>query len=347
MIEVCNISKKYGTKLAVDDLSFQVQQGEILGFLGPNGAGKSTTMNIITGYISATHGSVTIDGVDIFDNPSLAKSKIGYLPEQPPLYLDMTVIEYLTFVYEIKKVKLVKKEHLNEILNLVKLSEVSHRLIKNLSKGYRQRVGIAGAMIGNPKVLILDEPTVGLDPLQIIEIRSLIKSLGKQYTVILSSHILPEIQAVCQRVVVIHDGKLVADDTTENLSKTLSGENKLVVRICGELEKIKTVISNLPHIVEVSYLGEVEAGSHDFTIESLENTDVRQSLFYALAQENLPLLGLKNMTFTLEDIFLKLTHEKQEISTPVALVKHHQDCIEIAENTVEEILAIEGEKPQC
>lgn len=370
MIEVRNLSKTYGTKLVLESLSFQVGQGEILGFLGPNGAGKSTTMNIITGYISATQGTVTIDGVDILENPSLAKSKLGYLPEQPPLYLDMTVMEYLKFVYELKKVKLPKKEHLKEITDLVKISEVSNRLIKNLSKGYRQRVGIAGAMVGNPQVLILDEPTVGLDPLQIIEIRALIKSLGKQYTVILSSHILPEIQAVCDRVVVIHSGKLVADDTTENLSKAMLGADKLVLRIAGEQEKITSVISGLEHIVDIACLGQIEPNTYDFHVQMLAGTDIREALFYALAHEKLPLLGLKNMALTLEDIFLELTSEKQVIDTPLVAENHTEQLgdasleptnekqaidtplhlennTQILEDTTQEIDFRQGENPLC
>lgn len=355
MIEVQNLSKAYGIKLAVQSLSFCVEQGEILGFLGPNGAGKSTTMNMITGYISATQGTVTIDGVDILENPSLAKSKLGYLPEQPPLYLDMTVIEYLKFVYELKKIKLPKKEHLKEITDRVKISEVSDRLIKNLSKGYRQRVGIAGAMVGNPKVLILDEPTVGLDPLQIIEIRSLIKSLGKEYTVILSSHILPEIQAVCDRVIVIHDGKLVADDTTENLSQAMLGENKLVIRVAGEQEKIKSVLATLEQMGECVCLGEIEAGSYDFRIQTVAGKDIRQALFYALADEKLPLLGLEKMTLTLEDIFLQLTSEKQEYSLALepddmlaSEPRLEQDNAPLlAQDTTKLEDCMEGETPQC
>ena len=227
MVEVSNITKCYGDKKAVDNVSFTVNSGEILGFLGPNGAGKSTTMNIITGYLSSSSGTVTIDGCEILDDPKGAKSKIGYLPEIPPLYMDMTVQKYLEFMYDLKKVKLDKEEHIEEVCRLVKISSVSHRLIKNLSKGYKQRVGLAQALLGNPPVLILDEPTVGLDPKQIIEIRNLVKSLGKKHTVILSSHILSEVQAICDRVVIISNGRVVADELTENLSKTLIKSNRL------------------------------------------------------------------------------------------------------------------------
>lgn len=219
MIEVKNLTKNYGNNTAVDDISFSVEGGEILGFLGPNGAGKSTTMNILTGYISSTEGSASVGGIDILADPIAAKRNIGYLPEQPPVYLDMTVNEYLNFVYELKGSKIPKKSHLNEICELVKITDMRKRLIRNLSKGYRQRVGLAQALIGNPPILILDEPTVGLDPKQIIEIRSLVKKLGKNHTVILSSHILPEVQAVCDKVVIINDGKIVADGTIKELSK--------------------------------------------------------------------------------------------------------------------------------
>ena len=219
MIEVQNLTKRYGTHMAVNHISFQVEEGEILGFLGPNGAGKSTTMNILTGYLSASEGTVKINGYDILEQPNQAKSSIGYLPEQPPLYLDMTVREYLDFIFDLKKCTLNRLQHIAEICKMVKIEEVYGRLIKNLSKGYRQRVGFAQALIGNPPVLILDEPTVGLDPNQIIEIRTLIKNLGKHHTVILSSHILPEIEAVCDRIVVINKGAIVADDTASDLSK--------------------------------------------------------------------------------------------------------------------------------
>ena len=236
MIEVKNLTKSYNGNVAVDDISFTVGSGEILGFLGPNGAGKSTTMNILTGYISSTSGTAALDGIDILENPLAAKRKIGYLSEQPPVYLDMTVDEYLSFVYELKKSKLPKKAHLGEICELVKIADMRKRLIRNLSKGYRQRVGLAQALVGNPPILILDEPTVGLDPKQIIEIRSLVKKLGKNHTVILSSHILPEVQAVCDKVVIINEGKIVADGTLESLREgsEMSLEQLFMKFIFGE-----------------------------------------------------------------------------------------------------------------
>ena len=224
MVEVKHLTKCYGDIKAVDDISFTVETGEVLGFLGPNGAGKSTTMNMITGYISSTSGTVTIDGSEILEDPKETKKKIGYLPEIPPLYVDMSVRKYLEFMFDLKKVKLPKKEHIEEVMRLVRISEQSERIIKNLSKGYRQRVGFAQALLGNPPVLILDEPTVGLDPKQIIEIRNLIKSLGKKHTVIFSSHVLSEISATCDRIIVISNGKIVADAKTEELSTAVSGE---------------------------------------------------------------------------------------------------------------------------
>ena len=266
MIEVKNLKKRYGNKLAVNDVSFTVENGEILGFLGPNGAGKSTTMNIITGYLSSTEGSVTIDGCEILEDPIGAKSKIGYLPEFPPLYPDMTVIKYLEFMYDLKKVKLPKKAHIAEVCDLVKITHVKDRVIKNLSKGYKQRVGLAQALLGNPELLILDEPTVGLDPKQIIEIRNLIKSLGKKHTVILSSHVLPEVQATCDRVIVINKGSIVADDTPENLSKKLTGEHKLVVRIDGREQEVYSTLRAIDGMIAVTKDGEKEPGVYELSL---------------------------------------------------------------------------------
>ena len=238
MISVTGLSKRYGNYLAVSDINFEIKKGEIIGFLGPNGAGKSTIMNILTGYLSMTQGTVTIDGYDIVDYPEQAKKRIGYLPEIPPLYTDMKVREYLEFIYDLKKVKFPKKPHIDEVLKLVKITDVQNRLIKNLSKGYKQRVGFGAALVGNPDVLILDEPTVGLDPKQIIEIRSLITKLGKNHTIILSSHILSEIQAVCERIIIINRGRLIADDTAENLSNKVSSERTIVAEIICDEDKM-------------------------------------------------------------------------------------------------------------
>ena len=248
MIEIKNLTKNYGPKKAVDNISFTVEKGEIVGFLGPNGAGKSTTMNVITGYISLNGGSVKVDGFDIEKNPKECKTKIGYLPEQPPLYMDMTVLEYLEFVYELKGVKEPKENHIRKILDLVKIDDVKKRVIKNLSKGYKQRVGIAQALIGNPPILILDEPTVGLDPKQIIEIRNVIKELGKDRTVILSSHILAEIASICEKVIIINEGKVMGIGTPDELSNALSKQNIIDIRIVGDKNEIYKVLKNVENI---------------------------------------------------------------------------------------------------
>ena len=261
MVEVKKLTKNYGNIKAVDNISFTVGEGEILGFLGPNGTGKSTTMNIITGYISSTSGTVTIDGKEILENPKEAKAKIGYLPEIPPLYTDMTVKKYLEFMFDLKKVKLPKKEHIEEVMRLVRITEQADRIIKNLSKGYRQRVGFAQALLGNPPVLILDEPTVGLDPMQIIEIRKLIKSLGKKHTIILSSHVLSEISATCDRILVISNGKIVADAKTDELSSSTAGEEKLALVVEGAASDIISAIKNIPAVIRVNKISEKNGNS--------------------------------------------------------------------------------------
>lgn len=312
MIEVSHLTKRYGDKCAVNDISFKVDEGEILGFLGPNGAGKSTTMNMLTGYLSSNEGSIKIAGIDILENPNEAKKHIGYLPELPPLYLDMTVNEYLSFIYDLKGCKLKKSAHLNEICNLVKITNVRTRLIKNLSKGYKQRVGIAQALIGNPEVLILDEPTVGLDPKQIIEIRSLIKNLGRKHTVILSSHILPEVQSVCERVIIINRGKLVADDTEVNLSNSLRKSSHIVARICGPEDGILNAVAGVSGVKKITSLGSKEPDSFDFQIEAEGSKDIRRGLFTICSDRNWPIISLDSGELTLEDIFLKLTSDDVE-----------------------------------
>ncbi len=307
MIEVKNLTKHYGSKKAVDNLSFTVNDGEILGFLGPNGAGKSTTMNILTGYISATDGQALINGIDILDDPITAKKEIGYLPEIPPLYPDMTVKEYLNFIYDLKKCKIPRAAHIEEVCKLVKITDVYNRVIKNLSKGYKQRVGMAQALIGNPKILILDEPTVGLDPKQILDIRNLIKRLGKKHTVILSSHILSEIQAVCDRIVIINKGVIAADDTTENLTKTVSDALRYTARIDGPRDEVLKVIKGINGVEEVDAEMEREPGIYDYEIAVLEGSDIRRELFKRVAARNWYILGLRSNEMTLEDIFLKIT----------------------------------------
>lgn len=307
MIEVSSLSKRYGNHLAVDNVSFSIKKGEVVGFLGPNGAGKSTIMNIMTGYLSLTAGSVSIDEFDIMANPEEAKKRIGYLPEIPPLYTDMTVKEYLYFMYDLKKVKFPKKPHIEEIVRLVKIDNVYNRLIKNLSKGYRQRVGIAQALIGNPDLLILDEPTVGLDPKQIIEIRNLIARLGKNHTVILSSHILSEIQEVCERIIIINQGKIIADDTPENLSKNLSDDHSLVLRVKGSEAEIYKILSSVPGVKEFRCTGSKEAGTVDYVIEPKSGCDVRGAISDRMAERKKTILNLSSNEMTLEQIFLRLT----------------------------------------
>lgn len=309
MIEIKNLTKDYGGHLAVNDITFSVNDGEILGFLGPNGAGKSTTMNILTGYLSATSGNAVINGYDILEQPNEAKKEIGYLPEIPPLYPDMTVKEYLNFVFDLKAVKLPKGPHIEEICKLVRIKEVYHRLIKNLSKGYRQRVGIAQALIGNPKVLILDEPTVGLDPKQIIEIRNLVRMLGKHHTVILSSHILSEIQAVCDRVIVINKGRIIADDSPENLSKNLSDDHSLSIVLEGKKDKVIKEIEKVSGVKTVDFIRENSNGSVELNVEPRAGYDIRKSIFEVASLNNFPILKMASNELSLEDIFLRLTDE--------------------------------------
>ena len=307
MIQVKNLTKQYGSKTALKNVSFSAGEGEILGFLGPNGAGKSTTMNILTGYISSTSGTAEINGIDVLKNPIAAKKSIGYLPEKPPLYGDMTVKEYLKFVYSLKKSKLPRVSHLEEICELVKITDVQNRLIRNLSKGYQQRVGFAQALVGNPGVLILDEPTVGLDPKQIIEIRTLIKRLGDHHTVILSSHILSEVQAVCDRIVVISSGSIVANGTTDDLAQDLSDDHRLIVQAEGNSEEIRKLLSSIPGMERVQVNRETEPGVYEFSLEAAHGKDVRRDVSKKLASKNYPLLMMKSNELSLEEIFLRLT----------------------------------------
>ena len=307
MIEVRNLTKHYGDKIAVNDISFTVEDGEILGFLGPNGAGKSTTMNMLTGYISSTSGTALINGIDILDDPIKAKANIGYLPEIPPLYIDMTVKSYLNFIFDLKKCKLPRKAHLSDICELCKVTDVKDRIIKHLSKGYKQRVGLAQALIGNPPVLVLDEPTVGLDPKQIIEIRNLIKKLGRTHTVILSSHILSEIQAVCDRVIIINKGEIAADDTADNLSKKISADHRLIVRIEGKKDEILYELRKIPGIKYVRADMEREPGVYEYEMEAGEGTDLRREVNKVVQEHGWAILLMKSSELTLEDIFLKIT----------------------------------------
>jgi len=313
MIKIENLVKHYGDKYAVNDISFTVEDGEIVGFLGPNGAGKSTTMNMITGYLSSTSGTASIDGYDILEDASEAKRLVGYLPEQPPLYLDMTVAEYLDFVYELKKCTLNRKKHIQEVCEVTKISDVYKRIIRNLSKGYRQRVGIAQALIGNPKVIILDEPTIGLDPKQIIEIRNLIRMLGRDHTVILSTHILAEVQAVCDRVVIINKGRVVADERTEDISKVVDGKRRYIYKICGDSKSVMAAIKSTPGVAYAELMAEHELDSSAYMIESEPGVDIRKPLFSVLAAGNFAVLGVEAMGVSLEDIFISLV-DKQDAS---------------------------------
>ena len=318
MIEVSNLVKKYGDHTAVDHLSFQIEKGKIYGFLGPNGAGKSTTMNMITGYIASTEGKVMIDGHDILEEPEAAKKCIGYLPEMPPLYFDMTVLEYMKFAADLKKIPRNQKDkQIKEVLDMVKITDMKDRLIKNLSKGYRQRVGLAQAILGYPEVIILDEPTVGLDPKQIIEIRDLIKSLKQKHTVILSSHILSEVRAVCDYVLIISHGKLVASDTPDNLERLAAGSNSLLMKVKGEKDTIRKDLETIEGVtgVEMSYDSDEKLWKTKLSIQ--ENVDIREKVFYAMAKANCPIYEMQVKRVSLEDVFLELTEgEKKSAGKP-------------------------------
>ena len=307
MIEVRHLTKKYGNHAAVDDLSFTIEKGVIYGFLGPNGAGKSTTMNIITGCLGATEGEVLIDGHSITEEPLPAKKLIGYLPELPPVYMDMTPEEYLKFVMQAKKVPMAKRaEHLKSVMEKTRITEMKDRLIRNLSKGYRQRVGIAQALIGDPEIIILDEPTVGLDPAQIIEIRELIRELGRDHTIVLSSHILSEVQAVCDAIMIISHGKLVASDTAENLTTLFAGKTTLKLEIKAAKDAADAVLQRVEGIESVDW-ADGEADTVRAEVHPTDNADIREALFTAFAEEKLPLLEMTRVRASLEDVFLELT----------------------------------------
>ena len=321
MIEVSNLTKNYGKNRGVDDISFSIPEGQIVGFLGPNGAGKTTTMNILTGYLTADTGDVKIAGIDMLRHPIDAKKHIGYLPEQPPLYLSMTVKEYLNFVYELKDVKApgekendgekspYQQEHISAICESIGLTDVYKRVIGHLSKGYRQRVGLAQALIGDPDVLVLDEPTIGLDPRQIVEIRNVIKKMGKERTIILSTHILPEVSAICERVLVISNGVIVADDKPENLTAAAKGNREIIVRVAGPSGIVQTLLRDIEGVRTARLLGKMEPDSCDFLLENEQGIDVRKPLFNTLSKAGYPLLMSRPHGDSLEDIFLKLTEE--------------------------------------
>ena len=315
MIKIEHLVKNYGNTCAVDDISFSVEEGEIVGLLGPNGAGKSTTMNILTGYLSSTSGKACIAGIDILSDPIGAKKLIGYLPEQPPLYLDMTVGEYLNFAYDLKCCKLNRQEHLQTICETVKISDMFNKVIRTLSKGYRQRVGIAQALIGNPKVIIFDEPTVGLDPKQIIEIRNLIRSLGKAHTVILSTHILQEVQAVCDRIVIINKGKIVANEKTENIANVMSQNRRFNIKVVGHQKDVLAMLRAMPGITYAESLAERDGDAYSYMIESDTGIDIRKKLFYQLVECNWPLVGMESLGMSLEDIFISVVDQSEEKRT--------------------------------
>ena len=310
MIEVKNLVKQYGDRNVVDHLSFTVEKGQIVGFLGPNGAGKSTTMNIITGYISPTEGAVTVNGYDIYDEPEKVKASIGYLPEQPPLYPDMKVGEYLNFVSNLKGVKSSAKEKsVRKVMRATKIQDVSERLIKHLSKGYKQRVGLAGAMIGDPEILILDEPTVGLDPKQILEIRNLIRELSKEHTILLSSHIMQEVSAVCNQIMIINQGKMILSDVPENIPGHIAQTNDLTFKAKGNKDLIKSIIEKIETITYSKVLGTGEAEVYQIELSSPAEFDPREEIFYAFAEAKCPILEMNLKVPTLEEVFLRLTGE--------------------------------------
>lgn len=312
MIEVKNLVKKYGKHVAVDHLNFTIEKGRIYGFLGPNGAGKSTTMNIMTGYLGATEGEVLINGHNILQEPELAKRSIGYLPEIPPLYTEMTVLEYLEFSSELKKIpKDDREEDVAEVIKLAKLEDVENRLIKNLSKGYKQRVGLAQAMLGFPEIIILDEPTVGLDPKQIIEIRELIRNLAKNHTVIFSSHILAEVREVCDYIMIISKGKLVASDTPENLEQLMAGNDSIELEVKGTDSEVLEILNSLENVSEWTCKENAE-GNLDVQMKVNGQKDIREELFFAFADRHCPILGMKKTKISLEQVFLELTEGEAE-----------------------------------
>ena len=313
MIKIEHLVKNYGSNCAVDDISFEISRGEVVGFLGPNGAGKSTTMNILTGYLSSTAGTVTIGDIDVLDNPLAAKKLIGYLPEQPPLYLDMTVEEYLNFNFALKGCQLNREKHLKEICEVVKIADVYKRVIRNLSKGYRQRVGIAQALIGNPEVIIFDEPTVGLDPKQIIEIRNLIRGLGKEHTVILSTHILQEVQAVCDRIIIINKGKIVANEKTENISHVVENNRRFNIKIAGPQREILALLKGMQGIAYAEALAERDGDAYTYMVESDYGVDIRKKLFFQLAERGWAIIGMEALGMNLEDIFITVVDKSEEL----------------------------------
>lgn len=311
MIKVEHLVKRYGSNYALDDVSFEIKEGEIVGLLGPNGAGKSTTMNILTGYLSTTSGAAYVNGINILDDPIEAKKYIGFLPEQPPVYPDMTVKEYLNFVYDLKGCELDREAHLSEVLSVVRLGDVKNRLIKNLSKGYKQRVGIAQALVNDPKVIIFDEPTVGLDPKQILEVRNLLRSLAKKHTVILSTHILAEVQAVCERIIIINKGKIIADERTADLTRTIEDGYQYQFKIAGPEKEVKAALIKISGVKNATATGEKELDAYEFLVESERGVDVRKSVFNLCSKMGWAILGLAPVGTELETIFIRLVERSE------------------------------------
>lgn len=318
MVKVENLVKRFGNTYAVNDISFEIGEGEIVGLLGPNGAGKSTAMNMLTGYLSSTSGSVYVGGINMVDDPIEAKKLIGFLPEQPPLYPEMTVMEFLNFVYDLKSCTLDREAHIAEIVGVTQLTEVKNRLIGNLSKGNKQRVGIAQALIGDPKVVIFDEPTVGLDPKQIIAVRNLMRNLAKRHTVILSTHILAEVQAVCERVIIMNKGKIIADERTENIVRTIEDGYRHRVKICGPSKEVSAALSKLAGVKSVDSTGERDGEAYVHIIESAVGADVRRAIFNLCVSRSWPMIGLEPYGTDLETVFIRLVDRADNPTDPSA-----------------------------
>ena len=315
MIKIEHLTKNYGSNCAVDDICVEIGRGETVGFLGPNGAGKSTTMNILTGCLSASAGRVSVDGIDMMADPIAVKKLIGYLPEQPPVYPDMTVEEYLNFTYDLKGCAFDRAEHLREVCDVVKITDVRKRLIRNLSKGYKQRVGVAQALIGDPPVIIFDEPTVGLDPKQIIEIRSLIRTLGKNHTVLLSTHVLGEVAAVCDRILIINKGKIVADEKTENITRVVENNRRMNIKICGPSKEVLQALKGVPGVSFAELQTERDGDAYVFTVESELGADVRKKIFFTMAERGWAIIGFEAVGMSLEDIFISVVDRAEKEKT--------------------------------
>ena len=340
MIKIEHLTKNYGSNCAVDDICVEIGRGETVGFLGPNGAGKSTTMNILTGCLSASAGRVSVDGIDMMADPIGVKKLIGYLPEQPPVYPDMTVEEYLNFTYDLKGCTFDREAHIAEVCDVVKISDVRKRLIRNLSKGYKQRVGVAQALIGDPPVIIFDEPTVGLDPKQIIEIRSLIRTLGKNHTVLLSTHVLGEVAAVCDRILIINKGRIVADEKTENITRVVENNRRMNVKVCGPSKEILQAIKEIDGVCFAEMQTERDGDAYLFTVESEPGIDVRKKIFFTMAQRGWAMVGLENVGMSLEDIFISVVDKaEKEKATSHRYERTTKKRVQRTKNMLEDELA--------